>query len=483
MKQIPILYGLMLILSVVSCTGEFDYSREKVNLLDVSARVITFDPAASSQKISVSSDVEWTVSEEVEIDWLSVEQLSDGISVSVFANATILERECVLSIKAGDRSAQVKVRQDGLIPSFSASRDKISVAYGGGNEIIEIQANVDWEVKTYCDWMALTKTESGLSVIMPENKTDKRRTANVDFYNAGCRLARILISQASSVPQPPDYYSLDVSSLDWSVSYVYYLNDEKGNLLSVVTMESLAGEEASVHMYPAPSGVVDYGAGISVDASVMYINNDGSRLYAENPRVGFEEIAEASQEPLVLVSDVKTHGAVKIGDQIWLSEDYKTTTFVDGTSIKKYSNGAAFWGSTEKALTVYEGHYMYTAYAAGWNGSKFDDSNFAPEGWAVPTKNEYLELIGATGKNLDNMLDGGPYNFGATLNYKAVASNSKVKVSSLGYTNTWSCTPSSSKILMMGLKYDEKSLATVSVNSGQDPKSGFSIRLIKKLEL
>lgn len=474
MKKYPILCCLMLIISAISCTGEFDYSREDVDILGVEARVITFDPGAATQKIQVSSDVEWTVSEEVDADWLSVEKLQDEISVCVSANPTILARESSLVIAGGARKSVVKIKQDGIVPSFTASRDLIGVGYGEAVELIDIQANVEWEARTHCDWMVLTKTESGLSVALPENATDKRRTAYVDFYNAGCRFARILISQASVVPQPADYYSIDISAVDWSVSYVHYMNDADGNLVAVVTKESVDGISTVVRIYPAPSGVADFNAGKDVTASMMYINNEGTRIYSEDPRVGFEEIVAASQEPLVLVSDVKSHGAVKVGQQIWLAEDYKTTKFVDGTSIPRYSDGDPFWKTTAAALTVHDDHYMYSAYTAGYNGSEFDDSNFAPEGWAVPTKNQYLQLIQDTGKDLDAMISG-PYLFGATINYKAVSKSSKVKVSSLGYTNTWSCTPSSGKVLMMGMKTDG-----TSVNSAQTAYSGFAIRLIKE---
>ena len=463
----------MLIISAISCTGEFDYSREDVDLLDVEARVLTFDTGASTQKLQVSSDVEWTVSEEADVDWLSVEKLPDGISVNVSANPTILARECSLLIAGGERKSVVKVKQEGVVPSFTASRDLIGVGYGESVELIDIQANVEWEARTHCDWMALTRTESGLSVALPENPTDKRRTAYVDFYNVDCRFARILISQASSVPQPADYYSIDISAVDWSASYVHYINDVEGNLVAVVTKESVDGVNTVVRMYPAPSGEADYNAGKDVNVPMVYVKNDGTRVYSEDPHVGFEEVIVASQEPLVLVSDVKSHGAVKVGPQIWLAEDYKTTKFVDGTSIPRYSHGDPFWETTAPALTVYDGHYMYSAYAAGYNGSKFVDTNFAPEGWAVPTKDQYLTLIQSTGKDMDAMING-PYLFGATINYKAVASSSKVKVSKLAYTNTWSCTPSSGKVLMMGMN------GLSSVNSAQDPKSGFSIRLIKE---
>ena len=475
MKKYPILCCLMLIMSAISCTGEFDYSLEDVDILDVEARVISFDHDATSRKLQISSDEEWTVSETVDVDWLTVEKLSDGISVNVTANPTILERESTLQIAGGSRKAVVKVKQAGVIPSFSASRDLIGVVYGGGVEQIDIQANVEWEAKTHCDWMALTRTESGLSVTLPENKTDKRRNAHVDFYNAGVRFARILISQASSVPQPADYYSVDISAVDWAASYVHYMYDTDGNVVAVVTKESVDGISTVVRIYPAPSGVADFNAGKDVTASMMYVNSESTRIYSEDPHVGFEEVVATIQEPLVVVSDVKSHGAVKVGQQIWLAEDYKTTTFADGTSIPCYSNGGTIESLTSAAVTVYEGHYMYTAYTAGFNGSKFVDNNFAPEGWAVPTKDQYLILIQSTGKDLDAMISG-PYLFGATLNYKAVPNSSRViKVSSLGYTNTWSCTPSSNKVLMMGMKSDGSSL-----NSAQTAQSGFAIRLIKE---
>lgn len=475
MKKIPILYGLMLIFSVVSCAGEFDYSREEVNVLKIESRTLLFDQTASTQKLSVSSEVDWTVSEESE--WLSVDKLPDGISVSVTANPTIVEREGILNIAVSNRTAEVKVVQDGLLPSFSASKELVPIVSGGENVTINIQSNVDWEAKTHCDWMALTKTQSGLSVAVPENLTDKRRTANVDFYNSGCRFARIIVSQASSVPQPTDYYSVDMSSVKWSDTYVHYIKDEKGKLLAVLAKESVDGVSTTIQMYPAPSGVQSFSAPSTVTSDMMYVKNDGTMLFSEDPRVGFEEMESAVLEPLVLVSDVKTHGAVKVGQQIWLAEDYKTTEFVDGTSIPSYVNGDAFWAAGDAAVVVHKEHYMYSAYALGWDDKVFDDSNFAPQGWAVPDETQYQTLLKTTGENLNNLLDGAAYLFGATNNLKATPSSSKVKVAALNYTNTWTCVPTAKKdkIMMDGIKPD----GTV-VSSGQDPKNAFSVRLIKK---
>lgn len=473
MKKYPILCSLVLLLSAGSCNSEFDWSVQDVDLLEVSSRTVTFSTEESSRTVEVSSDVEWTVSKTENAAWLTVEKQPDGVVLGVAANSTILSRETALLVEAGERRTEIKVKQEGVRPSFTSSKETMPFVYEGGSESVEITSNVDWEAKTYCDWLTITKTDSGLSVEAVENTTDKRRVGNVDFYNAGCRFASILVYQNSSVPQPADYYSIDVSAVDWSVSYVHYVKDAKGNLVAVLTKEN-DGDEVGIFMYMALAGAADYSVRTVVTADVMYISNADGRIYDHDTHEAFEQVDPLSLEPLTVVSDVKTHGAVKVGEQIWLAEDYKTTKYVDGRSIPSYKAGQSFWTAGDAVVVIHEGHHNYTGYTVGWNGSKCDYSNFAPEGWAVPTKDQYLELLGATGKNYVDMME--KYLFKATENYKFTKDKSgKVAASALGYTNTWTCTKSSSKLVMAGLKPDNSS-----VNSAQAVTGCFAVRLIKE---
>lgn len=473
MKKYPILCSLVLLLSAGSCGNDFDYSTQEVNLLEVSSRMVTFSTEGSSQELEVSSDVEWTVSKSEDSAWLTISQKPECLVLTATANDAILERETILLVEAGERKIEIKVKQKGVKPSFTASKETMPFVWGGGSESVEVVSNVDWEAKTYSDWLSITRTESGLSVEVQENSTDRRRIANVDFYNSGCRFASILVYQESSVPQPAEYYSIDVSAVDWSVSYVHYFNDSKGSLVAVLTKEN-DGDRVGTFMYMAPSGEADYSVRMEVKADAMFISNTDGRIYDYDPHDVFEKVETLSDSPLVVVSDVKTHGAVKVGDQIWLAEDYKTTTYVDGTSIPSYRSGQTFWTNGDAVVAIHEGHYNYTGYTIGWNGSKCDYSRFAPDGWAVPTKDQYLTLISATQKNYGDMKN--KYLFKATDNYKFTKDKSgNVLVTALGYTNTWSCTPSSSKLIMMGMKPDN-----TSVNSPQAVTGCFAVRLIKK---
>ena len=475
MKKYPILCSLVLLLSMGSCGSEFDYSVKDVDLLEVSSRMVSFSTNDSSRNVEIKSDVEWTVTKTEIAPWLTVQKQPDAIVLSASENSTIVPRETVLLVEAGERKAEIKVKQDCIQPSFTSSKEQILFVHEGGNESVEVTSNVDWEVDTYCDWMVLTKTESGLSIAVSDNPTDKMRTANVDFYNSGTRFASIIVAQRSSVPQPADYYSVDITTVDWGVSYVHYVHTANGANIAVLTKEYVADDDKiHIFMYPVEDGAEDFSKGTDVTADVMYIRTENNKVYDYDPHIGFELVEALGHSPLTLASDVKTHGAVKIGQQIWLAEDYKTTKYVDGTSIPSYQSGQAFWTNGDAVVVIHEGHYNYTAYTIGWNGSKCDDSNFAPDGWAVPDKDQYLELIAATQKNYEDMKN--KYLFKATDNFKFTKDKSgKVLASALGYTNTWSCTPSSSKLIMMGMKPDN-----TSVNSAQAVTACFAVRLIKE---
>ena len=206
MKKYPILCSLVLLLSMGSCGSEFDYSVNDVDLLEVSSRMVSFSTNESSSNVEIKSDVEWTVTKTEIAPWLTVQKQPDAIVLSAAENSTIVPRETVLLVEAGERKAEIKVKQDCIQPSFTSSKEQILFVHEGGNESVEVTSNVDWEVDTYCDWMVLTKTESGLSIAVSDNPTDKMRTANVDFYNSGTRFASIIVAQRSSVPQPADYY-------------------------------------------------------------------------------------------------------------------------------------------------------------------------------------------------------------------------------------------------------------------------------------
>jgi len=90
--------------------------------------------------------------------------------------------------------------------------------------------------------------------------------------------------------------------------------------------------------------------------------------------------------------DGNTYKTLRIGKQIWMAENLKVTHYNDGTPIPTGYSGSE-WNLPTGAYAVYNDDesnadtygYLYNWYAV-------DTGNLAPEGWHVPTDEEWMEL-------------------------------------------------------------------------------------------
>ena len=130
--------------------------------------------------------------------------------------------------------------------------------------------------------------------------------------------------------------------------------------------------------------------------------------------------------------DGNSYTIVKIGNQVWMSQNLKTSKFRDGTEIAYFDKTQnAGWATSGTNLTpAYcwifgeASTFVYTndtwnngtdkiakTFGAYYNWyTASDKKNLAPEGWHVPTKAEFITLIAAVGGNTDD--------FGASLAFK-----------------------------------------------------------------
>ncbi len=104
--------------------------------------------------------------------------------------------------------------------------------------------------------------------------------------------------------------------------------------------------------------------------------------------------------------DGNAYKTIKIGNQVWMDENLKTTRYRNGEAISNLTMPIPWGTTTSGAWCDYNnlplngnkyGH-LYNWYAVS------DPRNIAPEGWHVPTANEWLELrnyLIANGGNWD----------------------------------------------------------------------------------
>jgi len=109
--------------------------------------------------------------------------------------------------------------------------------------------------------------------------------------------------------------------------------------------------------------------------------------------------------------DGNTYKTIKIGDQIWMAENIRTTKLNDGTPIGAMddinewrslkTSAYCYYNNTNDQDSINKFGVLYNYYAVS-------DENFAPDGWRVPTDNDWYELeiyLIKNGYNYDGTTD------------------------------------------------------------------------------
>jgi uncharacterized protein (TIGR02145 family) len=102
-----------------------------------------------------------------------------------------------------------------------------------------------------------------------------------------------------------------------------------------------------------------------------------------------------SGDDLVFDYDGNSYPIVTIGEQVWMAENLRTTTYNDGTPIA-YLPANHLWLFQNSGAYTYlesEGYQYLDAYGALYNGAAVLSGNLCPTGWRVSTIDDWDQLI------------------------------------------------------------------------------------------
>jgi len=207
---------------------------------------------------------------------------------------------------------------------------------------------------------------------------------------------------------------------------------------------------------------------------------------------GLENEAKGEQ---IKDMDGNLYNTVQIGTQLWMAEDLKTCKYSDGTPIPLVENYDE-WANLElPAYCWYNNDSLNSEnYGALYNGYAFETEKLCPEGWHVPTDEDWIQLESAL-EGAENA--GIALKEAGTINWKTPntsASNESGFTALPGgyrsYTGTfnlkrtfgywWSSTEkswygSTSKVIFRGLQYEDRAL----FRDIAEKNNGFSVRCVK----
>jgi uncharacterized protein (TIGR02145 family) len=194
------------------------------------------------------------------------------------------------------------------------------------------------------------------------------------------------------------------------------------------------------------------------------------------------------------ISDIdgNTYKTIKIGTQVWMAENLKTTKYSDNTPIPLESNRTIWANLTTPAYCYFNNDSATYAptYGALYNWYAVNTGNLCPSGWHVPSAEEWMTLITYLG---GTDIAGGKLkqrgythwnapNTGATneTGFAALPAGIRAYSGSFGYMGEmgywWTATHSSSiHAVQRGMSYDHSRVLI----SSYPKNSGYSIRCLR----
>jgi len=126
-------------------------------------------------------------------------------------------------------------------------------------------------------------------------------------------------------------------------------------------------------------------------------------LFSQCAEENNETILEDTVSTTVIDVDGNVYETVTIGNQTWMLENLKTTTFNDGTPITEYANGDHWnkenrtfpffqWASTSDLNNAVDKELPEDYYGAMYNHAAIESGKLAPEGWRIPTEQDWVQL-------------------------------------------------------------------------------------------
>jgi uncharacterized protein (TIGR02145 family) len=122
------------------------------------------------------------------------------------------------------------------------------------------------------------------------------------------------------------------------------------------------------------------------------------RIYLRIPFILLILVISCTKEntdPVIATDyDGNNYKTVKIGAQIWMLENLRTTKFNDGTSIPLATDQGEWAILSSAAYCVYDNiEINFNSYGLLYNWNAVNSGKLAPKGWHIPSQNEWADLF------------------------------------------------------------------------------------------
>lgn len=372
-----ILYAIVLAAFALSCTvldkgGEISISDGSGSAL----KTVTLDGARQTTEINVSAQgKEWKAMSPTSDKWLTCFASSkNALTISVSDNSTDLARTSKIRLVSGEHEMVLEVVQDYIkVLEFYTEENVIDAS--DGRYSVPLKTNVAVSeitigIEQACDWITDAVIEDGkLWFTVTANPSNSQaRTAQVEIFGMG----KSSVTAISQVPMFGAPYLVNLAGADFAKYPIYDVFDpENGERIGRVCKEYLhkkgVVDEAATVVYPVNQNKIDYTKGLMpanggvvawgtsdisiyepgtiVSSGQAFYKKAGSTSFTVEPLTGdnirtalirpctFTDTREGAADNHGNTKEEFTYAVVKIGTQLWMKENLRTSRQSDGTPI------------------------------------------------------------------------------------------------------------------------------------------------------
>jgi uncharacterized protein (TIGR02145 family) len=137
-----------------------------------------------------------------------------------------------------------------------------------------------------------------------------------------------------------------------------------------------------------------------INVTISFI---GDTLYLGNNKIIIPGISVANQ---LKDTDGNIYKVIRIGNQLWMAENLKTTKLNDGTLIPNVIDDGEWYNLVTPGYAWYnhDPDTYKNVYGALYNWYTASTGKLCPQGWHIPSDDEWSVLIGYLGDNVANKL-------------------------------------------------------------------------------
>lgn len=154
--------------------------------LTVAKTDIRFDGNNHYENVAViAKNTDWTA-DVIDGDWINVQKIQNLVKISVEQNPNKNERSGSVQITATEDASIyqiISVTQEEGDSKLSVSSTTVNFNSSGGEKVVTINCNTDWDVSGSNDWLSVEKiSDQSIKLLAQKNESSEKMEANINVY-------------------------------------------------------------------------------------------------------------------------------------------------------------------------------------------------------------------------------------------------------------------------------------------------------------